>query len=116
VFRLPDNRRQFESFSQDLLAGRAPLRLIMFWLPTHREVMTASQRISAFGFRVPSPRLPCVELRVCVPRRRETIVLRGKTAARNRAQGVQVRGIGGLAGRFGGSPDDRAWRFWRSRA
>src|SRR5579871_6203054 len=32
-----------------LLAGRAPLRLVMFGLPTHREVMTASQRISAIG-------------------------------------------------------------------
>ena len=43
-------------------------------LPTHREVLAAAIRISAYG-RAPAqrgpPRLPCVELRVCVPRRRE---------------------------------------------
>jgi hypothetical protein len=38
-----------------LLAGRAPLRLVMVLLPTHREVMTASQRISAPGCCFPPP-------------------------------------------------------------
>ena len=44
------------------------------WLPTHREVMVAANRISALGvppLKVGPPRLPCVELRVCIPRRRE---------------------------------------------
>jgi hypothetical protein len=42
-------------------------------LPTHREVMTAAFGLPLLGNCPPwgLPRLPCVELRVCIPRRRE---------------------------------------------
>ena len=75
------------------------------WLPTHREVMTASQRISAFGLLVPplgSRAFSCVSAFHAAAR---TIFLRGKPAIWNPAQGVHARGFRWLAGRCGGSPD-----------
>src|SRR5271155_1524763 len=45
-----------------MIAGRSPLRLATFSLPTHREVVAAASRISALGapHALGSPRLPCV--------------------------------------------------------
>ena len=56
-----------------LIAGRSPLRLATFSLPTHREVVAAAFRISALGAPLQrSPRLPCVPCCVSAfPRRRD---------------------------------------------
>jgi hypothetical protein len=50
-----------KKFMKKVIAGRSPLRLATFSLPTHREVVAAASRISALGAPQPqTPRLPCV--------------------------------------------------------
>ena len=54
------------------IAGRSPLRLATFSLPTHREVVAAAFRISALGAPQKKPPAPVRSmLRVCIPRRRD---------------------------------------------
>ena len=45
-------------------AGRSPLRLATFSLPTHREVVAVVLSDFRFGLAPGSPRLPCVLYRV----------------------------------------------------
>jgi hypothetical protein len=56
------------------LAGRSPLRLATFLLPTHREVVAAVNRITALS-PPPGPPAPVRMLRVCIPRRRESQII-----------------------------------------
>jgi hypothetical protein len=62
-----------KKFMKKVIAGRSPLRLATFSLPTHREVVAAASRISALG--APQPQNPPAPvrsmLRVCIPRRRD---------------------------------------------
>jgi hypothetical protein len=66
-------QRRWVSRADKTIAGRSPLRLATFSLPTHREVVAAASRISASG--VPYPQDPPAPvrsmLRVCIPRRRD---------------------------------------------
>jgi len=65
-------------------AGRSPLRLATFSLPTHREVVAVVLSDYRFGL---APRLPPAPvrsvLRVCIPRRRELI----RSSARKECHG-----------------------------
>ena len=56
------------------LAGRSPLRLATFSLPTHREVVAVVLSDYRFGLAPrPSPAPVRSIPRVCIPRRRELI-------------------------------------------
>ena len=63
-----------------LIAGRSPLRRATLSVPTHREVVAAAFRISALVPPIQkSPPAPVRSLlRVCIPRRRDSIITFGE--------------------------------------
>jgi hypothetical protein len=73
--KVPAPDRPSNKSGVGIIAGRSQLRRATLSLPTHREVVAAAFRISALG--APHSKEPPAPvrslLRVCIPRRRDSI-------------------------------------------